>query len=221
MRLNRYMISTTVAVLLALAAPAFAAGTTDAAPATPAQPAAAQATPAQATPATPTAAVPPKVPDVVKAWGKFCDPQSNGHQVCIVRKLNFKDTSLVAALTFRIDSTKGKPVVVNVSVPTGVLLRPGIKWRLDKQKVVTLPYDICTPQTCESQQQVTPSVLNQLRKGTTLTLTAADAANKPIVIAVPLNGFSAAYDMKNAPTYAEFSKSLGQAETAPSASAGQ
>jgi invasion protein IalB len=209
MRLNRYVISTTLAVLMAAASPAFAAGTTDA-------PAAAPPVVAQPTAAT-AAATPPKVPDAVKAWAKFCDPQSNGHQVCIVRKLAFKDTSLLAALTFRIDSGKGVPVVVNVSVPTGMLLRPGIKWRIDKQKAVALPYDICSPQTCESQQQITPSVLGQLRKGTTLTLTVTDAANKPLVINIPMSGFSTAYDLKNAPTYAEYSKTLGQAETAPSA----
>ena len=218
MRLNRYAIAATVATLLSAAAPSFAAGTTDAA----AQPAA--AAPAAAAPASPApaaapaaATTPPQVPDAVKAWAKFCDPEPNGHRVCIVRKLSFNGTSLIAALAFRIDSGKGVPVVVNVSVPTGVLLRPGVKWRIDKQKAVTLPYAICTPQNCQSQQQVTPTVLNQLRKGTTLTLTATDAANKPIVVNVSLSGFGAAYDLKNAPTYADYSKSLGQAETAPSA----
>ena len=67
MRLNRYAIAATVATLLSAAAPAFAAGTTDAA----AQPAA--AAPAAAAPASPApaaapaaATTPPQVPDAVK-----------------------------------------------------------------------------------------------------------------------------------------------------------
>ena len=228
MRLNRYVIATTVATLLAAASPVFAAGTTDAAaqPAAaqpaPAAPAAAQTVPAaQAAPAAPVAAAAapaaPKVPDAVKAWAKFCDPQANGHTVCIVRKLAFRDTSIVGSFVLRIDTSKGVPVLAVAAVPVGMVLKPGLRWQVDKQKAAVLPFWRCTPQTCESEQIVKPAFLSQLRNGHNLTLTAKDVDNKDFVVTIPLSGFGTSYDMKKAPTFAEYSQALGQAETAPSA----
>jgi len=47
------------------------------------------------------------VPDAVKAWAKFCDPDpKDGHKVCIVRKLAFENTSIMGSFLLRIDSAK-------------------------------------------------------------------------------------------------------------------
>lgn len=218
MRLHRHAIAAGAIALLASSTAVLAAGPAAApaaaAPAAAAPAAPAAAAPAAAAPATPaTPAAQPQVPDAVKAWGKFCDKQPNGHNVCIVRKLAFHGTSIIASFILRIDQTKGVPTLAVAAVPVGVVLKPGLRWQIDKNKAQTLPYWRCTPQTCESEQLASPAFINALRKGTTLNLTAKDINNKDLPLQISLSGFSTAYDMKNAPTFAEYSRSLGQAET--------
>jgi invasion protein IalB len=206
MKLDRRVIA---ACLAAFVASASAAVAQSAAPAQPSATAPAAA-PAQAAPAT-SAAPAAKVPDAVKAWAKFCDPAADKHLICIVRKLAFEGTSIMASVTFRLDSAKGVPTLAVAAVPVGVLLKPGLLWQIDKQKPVVLPFWRCTPQTCESEQLVKPDFINRLRKAKTLTLTAKNVEGKNVVVNVPLDGFAAAYDQKNAPTFAEYNKSLAQA----------
>lgn len=197
----RQLIAAGAMALLAAPLPALAQGA-PAAPAAPAEPAPAAATPA-----------PAQVPEAVKAWAKFCDKQQDGHTVCIVRKLSFHDTSIIASFVLRIDQAKGVPTLAVAAVPVGVVLKPGLRWQVDHNKAQTLPYWRCTPQTCESEQLASPAFINQLRKGNTLTLTAKDVNNKDLAVPISLVGFSAAYDMKDAPTFAEYSRQLGEATT--------
>lgn len=192
------------------AAAAGASGTAaaPAAPATPAAPAAAGTAPAPAAAAAPTAPPPPAVPDVVQAWAKFCDPDAKGTKICIVRKLAFANTSIIGSLVLRIDPTKGVPILAVAAVPVGVLLKPGLKWQIDKQKPVIVPYWRCTAQSCESEQLVKPDFIKALRNGKVLAVTAKNVEGKDFVVSMPLSGFSAVYDNPNPPTYAQYQASL-------------
>jgi invasion protein IalB len=149
----------------------------------------------------------------VKAWAKFCDSDpKDGHKVCIVRKLAFVNTNIVGSFLLRIDSAKGVPTLAVAAVPVGVVLKPGLRWQIDKAKPTALPYWRCTPQTCESEQLIKTDFINRLRKGSALTFTAKNIEGKDFVISVPLSGFSAAYDMQNPPTFAEYSKAMASAK---------
>jgi invasion protein IalB len=227
-KLHRGVMAACLAGLMLqpLAAYAQSTTTTPAAPAADAQqPAAAGAQPAPAdaarpaTPATgaqpaapataPAAAAPAPVPDAVQAWAKFCDPDpKDQHKVCIVRKLVFQDNKQVATITFRIDSKKGVPTLLVAAVPLDIVLTRGLTWNIDKLKPVVTPFWHCTPQFCESEQLIKAPSLNRLKKAKTLTLTVRNLANKPFVINVSLDGFAKTYDMKDAPTYADYIKSL-------------
>lgn len=232
MRFNRYILATCAAALLAATAPVLA---DDAAPATPAAPAATTEPAAPATPAAPDAAAPAapaaaaapaatapaaapaataapavrEVPEAVKAWAKFCDPDpKDGHKICIVRKLAFENTSIMGSFVLRLDSAKGVPILAVAAVPVGVVLKPGLRWQIDTAKPQALPYWRCTAQSCESEQLVKADFINRLRKGKTLKLIAKDVANKDLSVSFSLAGFSAAYDLKDAPTFEAYAKSL-------------
>ncbi len=221
MRLDRRIVAalvaglalTSTAALADSATPATpAASTTTPAAATPATPAAPAAAPAAQAPAAtaPAAAPVVTIPDAVQAWAKFCDPDAKGKLICLVRKLVFDKTNIVGSVTLRLDPTKGVPVLAVAAVPVGVVLRPGLRWQVDNGKAIALPYWRCTPQSCESEQFVRPDFIKRLRNGGTLTLTAKDVNNKDFVVKVSLSGFGAAFDKKNAPTFADYNKSLPQ-----------
>jgi invasion protein IalB len=220
MAFTRRVVAASLAGLLLSASAALAQDANTPAPApAPAAATPAPVAPAPATPApapAPTAVAPaatasaaPQVPDAVKAWAKFCDPDpKDGHKVCIVRKLAFKDTSIVGSFVLRIDSKKGVPTLAIAAVPTGIALRPGLKWQVDTGKPQILPFWRCTPQSCESEQLIKADFISRLRKGKMLTLTAKNVDNKDYAVSIPLAGFSAAYDNPNAPTFKQYSDSL-------------
>jgi invasion protein IalB len=211
MRLNRHVIAASVAMLVLSTAAALADSTTPAASAAPAAPAQAPAAPAAATPAAPAATTPvatAQVPQAVQDWAKFCDPAPDGHKICIVRKLVFQGTSIIGSFVLRLDSAKGVPMLAVGAVPVGVVLKPGLKWQIDKSKAVALPYWRCTPQSCESESFIKADFIARLKKGTKLTLTATNVEGKPFVVSVSLAGFGAAFDKKDAPTFAEYNASL-------------
>jgi invasion protein IalB len=215
MRLLRFMTAASAAALLSTAMPALAQDANSTAPA--AQP----ATPAQ--PAAPAAApAPAAVPEKLKEWAKFCDPNQppNNHTMCVVQRLAFNGNSTAGSITLRLDTTaKNTPILAVAAVPVGVALIPGLKWQIDTNKAQSLPYWRCTPQACESEQIAKPDFLAQLRKGKTLTLTAKNVNNKDFVVTISLAGFSAAYDDPNPPTYAEYTKSIAPAPAAAPAAA--
>ncbi len=122
----------------------------------------------------------------------------------------FNQTSIVGSFVLRLDPAKGAPTLAVAAVPVGVVLRPGLRWQVDNGKPVVLPYWRCTPQSCESEQFVRPDFIKRLRNGNTLTLIAKDVNNKDFAVKVSLAGFGAAYDKKNAPTFADYNKSLPQ-----------
>jgi invasion protein IalB len=223
MGFDRRIVAASLAGLLLLPSTGFAqdAATTPAPAAAPTAPAATDASPAAApaapaaqapaaaAPAAPAATAAPQVPDAVKAWAKFCDPDpKDQHKVCIVRKLVFKDASIVGSFVLRIDSKKGVPTLAIAALPTGIALRPGLKWQIDTSKAQVLPFWRCTPQSCESETLVKADFIGRLRKGKTLTFTAKNVENKDYVVTVDLAGFSAAYDNANAPTFKQYSESL-------------
>jgi invasion protein IalB len=206
MRLNRHVIAASVAMLVLSTAAALADSTTPAAADAPAPAAPAAAAPAPAAATTPAATA--QVPQVVQDWAKFCDPAPDGHKICIVRKLVFQGTSIIGSFVLRLDSAKGVPMLAVGAVPVGVVLKPGLKWQIDKSKAVALPYWRCTPQSCESESFIKADFIARLKKGTKLTLTATNVEGKPFVVAVSLAGFGAAFDKKDAPTFAEYNASL-------------
>lgn len=202
MKLKTYVLA--ASALMMIATP-FAALADDA------KPAAAPAAPAATAPAAATsdAAAPHADPDLVQKWAKFCGPAPDGHSICLVRKIVLKDGHIVGTLSLQLDTAKGAPPVVAIAeAPVGVLLLPGLQWQVDTNKPSVSPFTRCTPITCETMRVVDPAFLAALRKGKQLTLTTKGADGKDAPISFPLSGFGAAFDMKNAPTYADYQKTL-------------
>jgi|GEM_PF-6754875 len=225
MSLDRGVMALALAGLILSPVAAWAQSATTPASSTTATPAATDTTtpaasttttpaPAAATTAAPAAAAPavaPKVevPAAVQAWAKFCDPDpKDQHKVCIVRKLVFNNASIIGSFVLRIDSKKGVPTLAIAAVPTGIVLRPGLRWQIDNGKAQAIPFWRCTAQSCESETLVRNDFIARLRKGSTLKLTAKDVNNKDFVVSVALSGFSAAYDNADPPTFAQYTQSL-------------
>ena len=142
-------------------------------------------------------------------WLKICDPEKDGKRACIMRQVVVtQNKQFMGSFLLRIDSAKGVPTLAVAAVPVGVVLKPGLRWQIDTAKPQALPYWRCTAQSCESEQFIKADFISRLRKGKTLKLIAKDVANKDLSVSFSLAGFSEAYDLKDAPTFEAYAKSL-------------
>lgn len=134
-------------------------------------------------------------------WNKFCNPDPVTQQdgCVVVFQAVQENGSLIAqlALSFLVDEPDN--IILSMVVPTGVLLIPGIQLKVDEREPVGVPYVICEPTLCRSEQQIDSSFVNQLKAGGQLTLSflqpnLQEGGATQIDIPITLIGFTAAYD---------------------------
>jgi invasion protein IalB len=194
------------------AAPAPAPGAPSAAPkAAPAAPKAAPKaaqkaapapapTPQGAPPAAPAqAAAPPAEPQVqliYAPWTKFClkGQDAGAKQVCFTGKDGRIESGqpVVAAVVIEPEGEPKK--ILRVTLPLGMLLVHGTRIIVDSNAPAQSPYVICFQNGCMSDYEVSPDLLNSMKKGQNLVVQAISSNGQPVTLALPLSDFAKAYD---------------------------
>lgn len=101
-----------------------------------------------------------------------------------------------------IDVEEGaKGPVAALIMPFGLSLQQGVALQIDQAATgAALPYTTCLPVGCIVRVDLTPELLGDLRKGSTLTLKTAAATGRLLSLPVPLKGFGEAMDRMQALT---------------------
>lgn len=86
--------------------------------------------------------------------------------------------------------------IVELIMPTGLLLQPGVKVQVDQNKAEDGKFSLCMPEACVAGFVTTDAFLGSLKKGSTLTVTAQGQAANPISFAFPLASFKSANEGK-------------------------
>jgi invasion protein IalB len=171
------------------------------APAAPGAPAA-QAPPAAggAPPAAAAGAVPPadqQIQLIYSPWTKFClknqqDP--NSKQICFTGKdgrIESGQPVIAAALI----EPEGEPTkLLRITLPLGLLLAHGTRIIVDNNPPAQSPFAICLQNGCMANYELTPELLNLMKKGQNLYVQAIQANNQPVTLPLPLGDFAKAYD---------------------------
>ena len=147
--------------------------------------------------ATPNSASPGGGQQVAQApWTKICSPDPNTKKnVCAVR-LEVADSTgqqLLASATVQTRQDDPKMLLI-VSVPPGMLIRPGIQIVIDTNKPMPLAYTICAPNACYADTDFTADNLKALRAGKQLTIAAINEVAQQVSMPISLAGFAKAYD---------------------------
>ncbi|MGH6837314.1 MAG: invasion associated locus B family protein [Methylocella sp.] len=167
---------------------------------------AAPAAPAQAQPApTPPAqgqAAPPQGPvkiDLVPTqndWTKVCgkDPAAN-KEICYTTRDFSAQAGQAPVLALAIYDIKGdENRVVRLLVPVGLMLRPGFRFAIDKGETLAGSFEICFPNGCFAEAKVKGATIDQIKKGSILSVAVKNQVNNEITFAIPLAGFAKAFD---------------------------
>lgn len=87
--------------------------------------------------------------------------------------------------------------IIELIMPTGLLLQPGVKIQVDQNKAEDGKYGMCAPDGCVAQLVSNEAFLTQMKKGTTLTVIAQGQSANPVNFVFPLASFKAANEGKS------------------------
>ena len=83
--------------------------------------------------------------------------------------------------------------VVRFLMPLGLLLQPGIRFQVGKEKPTSGRYGVCIPNGCFAEAQVKDEFVASLRKGAVLNVAARNQQQQVVTLTVPTAGFEEAY----------------------------
>jgi len=130
-------------------------------------------------------------------WTKFClkGQDANAKQVCFTGKDGRIESGqpVIAAVVIEPEGEAKK--ILRVTLPLGMQLAYGTRIVIDNNPPLQSPYVICFANGCMSDYDVTPQLLNNLKKGKNLIVQAINSNGAPLTLPLPLEGeFAKAYD---------------------------
>ena len=161
-------------------------------------PAAPQAAPQQ--PGAPPAAAagqPQQIPLVYSAWIKLCgkNPQDpNAKELCQTMKEAHMESGQFVAAAALIEMTGEQKKILQLILPTRLLLPPGTRVTVDGNPPSDGPFIICAPEFCMAQHEVTDDFVNKLKAGQTLQIQAINDQKQTVSYLLPLADFAKAHD---------------------------
>lgn len=130
-------------------------------------------------------------------WTKVCgkDP-GNQTEICYTTRDFVSDQGqpVLAAAVYDIKSNPPQKVV-RFLMPLGLLIRPGIRFAVDKGQPIPGAYTMCFPNGCFAEATgLKDDVVNAMKKGTTVNVSVQNQVGREVTFAVPLAGFGKAFD---------------------------
>lgn len=129
------------------------------------------------------------------AWIKLCNiDETTKKQLCVVSQelRDAKNGQLLASAAIRL--MEGDKKLMIFAVPTGMLLPPGLRIQIDKDKPAEAKFTICFPNACVARMEVDDNFIAGMKKGSELAVIALSAQQKQIGFPMTLAGFTKAYD---------------------------
>ena len=138
------------------------------------------------------------------AWSKACFKGAQGAEtkkVCRTTISGKWDTGQVALKIDLIEREDAPAVRLQIFVPPGSFLQPGIKLTVDKGISTNVPYTICVTNGCAAATVADPDFVRSMESGRTLLLEGVNANVVTVTSAVPLDNFASVYRSSPAQIY--------------------
>ncbi|WP_237477080.1 invasion associated locus B family protein [Lichenibacterium dinghuense] len=135
-------------------------------------------------------------------WTKVCGKPAPGQkETCFTTRDFTTDPKQPPQVALAIYDVKGEDNrVARVLLPIGLMLRPGVRFSVDKGAATPGAYEFCMPNGCFAETQISGKVIEQMKKGTVLNVVAKGPAGNEITFALPLANFGKGFDGAPIPT---------------------
>jgi invasion protein IalB len=129
-------------------------------------------------------------------WTKVCGKDPNaGKEICYTTRDFSAQAEQPPVLAVAVYDIKGEDTrIVRLLLPVGLMLRPGLRFAIDKGPTNEGTFEICFPNGCFAESKVKGTVVAELKKGTSLLVAVKNQINNEVTFAVPLAGFGKAFD---------------------------
>lgn len=126
-------------------------------------------------------------------WQVQCANNGTDLDCAIVQQIVRADAWVaVAALTLRLPAETGVPVMM-VQLPLGIAVTAPVTLQVDDGVTESVSLQTCTVAGCFAGLQVPEPLLAGMQSGTQLLLGFQGGDEQPVIMAVPLAGFTIAY----------------------------
>jgi len=134
----------------------------------------------------------PAQPDWTKVCGK--DERTKAEVCYTTRDFVTEKGQRIFAVAVYDAKDKGAQKTLRVLTPLGFLVPPGVRITVDKGKPVAGRYATCLAHGCFAEAAVKDDFVTALKKGTAMNVSARNQAGVVVTFAVPMEGFSKAFD---------------------------
>src|ERR1700674_3593812 len=128
-------------------------------------------------------------------WTKICgkDQEAN-KEICLTTQEARADAGqlLASALVREVQDDPKKQFIV--SVPVGMLLRPGMRVVVDQNAPQPIAYSVCFPNACYGDMEINAEYVAKLKKGQSLIVQTLNQVGCTINFPLSLKEFAKAYD---------------------------
>ena len=135
------------------------------------------------------------------AWRKLCFEDTLGKTVCRTTTSGSWDTGQTAVRIDLVERKGDNATRMQIFLPVGLYLQPGVKVTIDEEAAVHIPYSWCLTNTCVAGNLLAPRLVHAMESGRKLTLKVVDSNLLTIATAVSLDQFAAAHRGPPAKTY--------------------
>jgi len=129
-------------------------------------------------------------------WTKVCSkPQAGQKELCFTTRDFTTAPDQPPPVALAVYEVKGdESRIVRALLPIGLLLKPGVRFSIDKGATSEGAFEFCMPNGCFAETKISGKVVDQMKKGTTFNIVAKGLANNEVTFALPLANFGKAFD---------------------------
>jgi invasion protein IalB len=133
------------------------------------------------------------------AWVKLCmkNEQTQNKEICLINHEGLDPNSGMVLITAMVRKVEGEPkqqLIIRLPTAYALVIPAGVQAKIDEDKPIDLQYMICFPAGCQAQTDLTPEVMEAMRKGKQMVVAAVNFQQKTMGFPVPLSGFNKAFD---------------------------
>ncbi|WP_024514230.1 invasion associated locus B family protein [Bradyrhizobium sp. Tv2a-2] len=137
-----------------------------------------------------------KLPSLTySAWRKLCFRGAQGADTKMVCRTSIEGRSDLGQIMLRVDLIEREDASVarlQIFVPTGNFLQPGIRLTVDKGSPMLVPYTICLANGCVAATVPEQNFLHELEAGRMLSLEAVNSNVVTVIASLSLDNFAKA-----------------------------
>lgn len=124
-------------------------------------------------------------------WQKFCFKPGGAKMVCRTTIAGTFETGQIAVRVYLVEREDGGAARLQLLLPVGLAVRPGVKLTVDKGTAHKIPFSWCLTNSCIAGDAASPALLREMDAGKNLSIEVMDTNMLAVSTSLPLAQFAA------------------------------